>query len=255
MIQIVNNKKEYYTKFLEFKYFKNYIKFVISDLDCSIYVDEEENPNCVILYAQPAYFIYGNPKETDLDSVFSCIKSDSWIIPDSPAWTEYFKMYYKDKVQIYPRILFDASQLSLEQIKKIKNPLPGELKIVRITDEHVQKGIIYDDVVSRFFTVRDFESNGFGFALVDERGVAQGFALTNYPALDKDIELYFRVGYEDFPKHRNQGLGTNLCAHFIEYCLENGYNPQWDAATDISAHVAKKFGYIEKEKWEMYHVL
>ncbi|MDD3171525.1 MAG: GNAT family N-acetyltransferase, partial [Bacilli bacterium] len=174
---------------------------------------------------------------------------------DSLEWKSYFENYYEDNVKIHQRVLFDSSLLTLEKTREYKTNLPEELRIVKIEKEHVASGLIFQDVTSRFFTASDFIEHGFGFALVDKNNICQGFALTNYPVIGKEVELYFRIGYEDYPKYRQKGLGTLLCSYFIEYCLLNGYTPVWDAANDISSHIAHKFGYIPEEKWYMYHVI
>ncbi len=115
--------------------------------------------------------------------------------------------------------------------------------------------MIYDDVISRFFTVSDFMTNGFGFALVDERERCRGFALTNYPIVGNEVELYFRVGYDFDAQDRLHGYGTTLCTYFIEEALKRGYVPIWDSANEVSAHIARKLGYVEAKRWLMYHIL
>ncbi|MBN2604543.1 MAG: GNAT family N-acetyltransferase, partial [Bacilli bacterium] len=131
---------------------------------------------------------------------------------------------------------------------------PKGLSIVPIEERHLEKGIIHDDVISRFFQKSDFLKEGFGFVLLDDRDIAQGFALTNYPITSNEVELYFRVGYDSFEKYRNQGIGTLLCTYFIEEALKRGFVPIWDSAHETSAHIARKLGYVDSHKWKMHHI-
>ena len=84
----------------------------------------------------------------------------------------------------------------------------------------------------------------------DEKQI--GFAAANYPIRSQALEVYIRVDYNDDPIHRNKGLGTQLAVTLLEYCLENGLDPQWDAANEISVRLALKLGYTLHHRWKMY---
>lgn len=254
MIKINTNEERYYKLFDNFDYFENFLKYAIRDTSPSIHVDSIANPKCVILYSKPAYFILSDSAILD-ENVFSALEKNSWIIPSSVKWKKQFESYYKDRIEVYPRVLFDSAKLNINHIISIRRPLPDGFRITPIREEHLKEGIIYQDVIRRFFTVSNFLEHGFGFALVDEEEVCQGFALTNHPVIGKKIEVYFRVGYADDPQYRGKGFGTMLCSYLLEFCLNNGYDPVWDAANEISSHIAKKFGYSVKAKWDMFHIL
>jgi hypothetical protein len=140
-------------------------------------------------------------------------------------------------------------------LETLKKELPSNLSIVKINESHLKEGIIYDDVISRFFRKRTFLKNGFGYALVDELNIPRGFCLTNFPKNDCDVELYFRVGYDNDERYRHYGYGIQLCIYFIIYCINNGYHPIWDSANQISQHIANKLGFIEQDKWYMYKLI
>jgi hypothetical protein len=255
MIEIKKNLEKYYQIFKSYEVFQNFIKYAARDLSPQIFVEDEENPQCIVFYSNPAYFILGEPSEQHNKNVFSLFKEDSWIIASSNAWKQAIQDHFKDRAITHPRIQFSSSSLNLDHILDQRRNVPKGLFIVPIEKKHVTKGMIYDDVISKFFTQSDFLSNGFGFALVDDEGECQGFSLTNYPIVGQEIELYFRVGYESYQHHRQQGLGTTLCTYFIEESFKRGYVPIWDSANDISTHIAKKLGYEEEKAWFMYHLL
>ncbi len=163
--------------------------------------------------------------------------------------------YFKETMDVHKRVLFSSEALNVSKIKEMKGELPANLKIVKIEEKHLKEGLIYDDVVSRFFTVSRFKENGFGFALTDEFETVQGFCLTNYPFKGQEIELYFRIEYDHFQDFRHKGFGIQLCSYLIEFCLEHDFDPVWDSANDTSSHIAKKLGYTEREVWYAFHVL
>ncbi|MFA5006585.1 MAG: GNAT family N-acetyltransferase [Candidatus Izemoplasmatales bacterium] len=255
MNEVTNNIEKYYHIFNTFEPFNNFVKYAIRDHRPQIFVDDEEHCKCAILYLKPAYFIIGEPRVEYAEGVFNLFHKDSWIIAQSELWKQAIEAYFKDHVATHPRVLFNSSSLNVDHIIKQRKEMPSGLSIVPIEKKHIESGMINHDVIQRFFTKSDFLENGFGFALVGEDGKCEGFSLTNYPVIGKDIELYFRVGYDTYPDYRSKGMGTNLCTYFIEEAFRRGYNPVWDSANDISSHIAKKLGYIAEKEWYMYHIL
>ena len=47
------------------------------------------------------------------------------------------------------------------------------------------------------------------------------------------------------------GMIDLLDSYKIEYSLENGFEPRWDALTPTSSGLAKKLGYTNPEKYQM----
>lgn len=254
MIEVTENKSRYHEKFKSFSHFKNFINFVLQDYDPTIYVDYMEKPNIVVMHFPPAFFIWGTPTEDSTKDVFKLLNANSWIITDTEDWKPFIEGHYGKSVDLHERILFNNKNVTVERVRRHRLDLPTNLRIQPIEEIHTQKGIIYEDVVSRFFQKSPFIQNGFGFVLLDESNTPQGFALTNYPITSNEIELYFRVGYDSFEKYRHQGVGTILCTYFIEEALNRGLVPIWDSAHALSAHIAEKLGYEVEYKWTMYHV-
>jgi len=254
MIEIKERLASYYRMFDSYDVFQNFLKYAIRDLAPRIFVDAVDHPRCVVLQSFPAYFLLGEPDETEVSDVFSLFDENSWIVASSNAWRRPIEDHFKENVMTHPRVLFRSDALSIEHVRSQRKSLPDGLSIVPIEPKHLSDGMIKDDVVSRFFTVSDFMRNGFGFALVDGRDACLGFCLTNYPIVGTEVELYVRVEYDFDAEHRLHGVGTTLSAHFIEESLKRGYTPVWDAANDISAHIAKKLGYVAAKEWFMYHV-
>jgi hypothetical protein len=47
-------------------------------------------------------------------------------------------------------------------------------------------------------------------------------------------------------------LASATGAKLILECLEKGIDPNWDAATEISAGLAKKLGYVLRDEYDVY---
>lgn len=254
MKEITQNLEKYYQLFESFEPFNNFLKYATKYQKPQIFVDDEGSESNVVLYSEPAYFILGDPYQK-MEGLFSSIKPNSWIIPSSDAWKEPIESYFQKQVETHERTQFHSNSLNINHVLQLRKKLPLGISIVPIEEKHLQSGMIYDDVISRFFTKADFLELGFGYALIDEDGDCEGFALTNYPIVGQKIELYFRVGYDSDTKYRSKGYGTTLCTYFIEEALRRGYDPVWDSANKTSAHIASKLGYVVQRSWHMFHVL
>lgn len=243
--------KKYEPMFQHFKVFTNFVEYVLIDVDYDMYVDNLENPKIGLIHSKPFYVIAGDASSDNVEDLLSIIESRGWLVPETNEWNDPIEKYLKG-VQGYERTLFDSSKLDIEVIKSYKRELPENLRIVPIEEKHIKVGLIEGDVTSRFFVKRDFMNHGFGFALVDENETVHGFSLTNFPYSGNEIELYFRIGLEDYTLYRDKGIATILAAYLIEECLKRNITPTWDAAHEVSAHIAKKLGYIPIHTWKMY---
>jgi hypothetical protein len=255
MKKIQVDKKQLHEIFRDYPVFELFVQHAIENMDVDFYVDGDIKPESIILYAQPAYLLSGKAKSKLVDDLKEIIKPGGWIISPNQEWDDLLKITFKDDLQSFPRILFDSSQIKIENLKSFRKPLPTELMIVPIEAKHLEKGMIKEEIVDKFFTGKNFLESGFGFALVNDQGAIHGFALTNYPILsEKEVEVSYRVGYDSFQKYRNMGIGTTLASVFVEEAIKRGFDPVWDAAHLVSSHIAKKLGYVEKTHWFMHHL-
>lgn len=255
MIKTQLEKEKLHKIFASYPVFDLYIQHAIENMDVDFYVDDEIEPISMILSAQPAYILAGKAHAKLSDDLSSIIQPGGWIISPNQEWDDLLKTTFKDNLQSFPRILFDSSQIKIEDLQTFRKPLPTELKIVPIEAKHLEKGMIKEEIVDKFFGKKDFLEYGFGFALVNDQGLIHGFSLTNYPIQSaEEVEVSYRVGYDSYQKYRHMSIGTTLASIFIEEALKRGYDPIWDAANSISSHIAKKLGYIEKTHWFMHHL-
>ena len=247
---------QYQVVFNQFEHFTNYIQFAFEFLTPEIWVDNESEPTLASFYTPPAYFLWGDPENKDVTALLDMIGGDSWLVPCSEKWERHLGAHFGERLNAYPRTSFDASSLSLEFLRSLKTDLPAGLRLVPINERHVndREGMLYQDLLSKFFSAADFFQQGAGFCLLEDEKII-GFAAANYPIRNNILEVYIRVDYNDDPCHRQKGLGMQLSVALLEYCLENGLEPQWDAANEVSVRLALKLGYSLRSHWKMYHLL
>lgn len=257
LIEVAANNLENYTYlFQDFGHFENLLRFIIKYTEYVIKVNDLKEPSCAILKYGPAIFVKGDPNSPNIQMVLDHFQENNWIVPCTTNWDNYIKSNFKDKFEIHNRIQFDSESLELEHVRSLKVNLPDGINIVPINTSHIEDrdGMIYQDLIRKFFGNHDFLKSGIGFALMYEKQTV-GYVASDNPIIGNDVELMFRVGYDNYTKYRGKGYGVQLCVRFIEYCLTNNLIPSWDAHTDISAHIAVKLGYTMKKKWNMFHIL
>ncbi len=255
MIELKENKSEFLYLFKDYPIFELYLEHAINVMDYKLFVDDTKEPKAAMLFAAPAFLLVGNPNAISKEDATNLLKSGSWIISPTNDWDLFLIETFGKNIDSHPRMFFDESKISLDELKKLRKPLPKELKIIPVEKRHLEKGMLKHEIIDKFFINIDFMKTGFGLVLENEEGVVHGFAVTNYPIGNTDkIEVTYRVGYNSFDKYRNQGIGTTLASYFIEQTFKKGFKPLWDAANPTSSHIALKLGYVEKKHWLMHHI-
>jgi len=244
----------YQAIFRQFEHFSNYVAFGFEFLTPELWVNRANDPTLACLYITPAYFLWGDPDCQDVTALFQLLSPDCWIVPTHGKWDRHLTAYFGDKLTTLPRASFTSASLNLAHLRSLKCELPVGLTIVPVDAAHVNdlEGMLYEDLLSKYFTRVDFLQEGAGFCLMEDEKII-GFAVANYPIRNRVLEVYIRVDYNYDPIHRQKGLGTRLGAALLEYCLENGLDPQWDAANEASVRLALKLGYTLHHRWNMYH--
>ena len=255
MVRIEQNKAGYTKYFKDYPVFRLYLNYGFNHEEYTVFVDRVDEPLTLIVQIPPAFVLAGDPAKIDEGTLKKVIPSGSWIISPGKNWDDLLRRTYGNGLQTYPRMLFDESGLKVSDLLACQKPLPPELKIVKVESEHLREGMLKTQIIDKFFRDTDFLVSGFGLVLTDTREVVHGFAVTNYPIANHDeIDVTYRVGYDDFTKYRNQGIGTTLVSRFLVEAIQKGYRPLWDAANAVSCHIAKKLGYREKLGWNMHRV-
>jgi GNAT superfamily N-acetyltransferase len=239
--------------FSDYPYFETFIDYVFEHTQPEIHVNSLENPQAAYFYWRPIYLFTGDPAKVDHQAVYAEMADYSWIVAENDAWSQTLKTFFGDKLITHIRTLFDSSKLNLDHVQSQMRPVPDGLRVTAIGPDQTQQesGLFYKDILRRFFVDTDFLETGYGFCVMDGDKLA-GFAAANFPIREKVLEIYVRV--LDEPQYRQKGLGITLSAKLIEYCLKNGITPVWDSANDISAHMAKKLGFVPSREWEMHQV-
>ena len=97
-------------------------------------------------------------------------------------------------------------------------------------------------------SLEKFIERNFGFYIRD-RNIIASLALAATPLYNNEFEIQI----ETDPAYRRKGLAMIVCAKLIQYSLENGLTPLWDADNEPSVNLAKKLGFTDPEQYDVYY--
>jgi len=238
--------------FPEYKW--NYIADAILEGSMGkVLVNDQENP-CVVALSLPQHKIYilgGDAQHPAAREFLAQLPGLTWLELGMKGWKELLYEVHQGKVIALKRYAFSSESLDLCRLNGLKSQLSDRFKIERIDLHRAQqialkKSELTENHLTCFTSPEDFIKRGFGYcALENEKIVCLA---TTWAVCSKGIEVQVNT----HKKYRGQSLASATSAALIIECLENNIDPNWDAATEISAGLAKKLGYVPKGEYDTY---
>jgi RimJ/RimL family protein N-acetyltransferase len=121
--------------------------------------------------------------------------------------------------------------------------MPMDLGLARRLGE--EKSRFAEDHMRLFDSPEDFVERGFGFCLLHGDQIAS--VATTFAVCSKGVEIQINTRKE----HQRKGLATVAAAALIVHSLEQGLDPNWDAANESSVGLATKLGYTPQGTYPM----
>ena len=237
----VNRSNQLVGLFPDYKW--NYIADSILEGNMGqVLVNDEENP-CVVALCLPDHKIHilgGDAKHSAAQEYLGELSGFSLLLFGAPDWKELLEEVHKGKIITLQRYAFSSEGLDINHLSALKSQLSENYHIERITLEHAQqiaaeKNEMTEEQLFGFDSPEDFIARGFGYCAWEGKRIVS-IASTG-AVCSKGIEIQINT----HKKHRGQGLASATGAALIIECLEKGIDPNWDAATEISAGLAKKW--------------
>ena len=254
MMEEVRENQSDYLRSLFSEYKWNYIADAILEGSMGkVLVNDQENP-CVVALSLPQYKIFvlgGDAKHPAAREFIAQLPGFSSLLFGMKGWKELLDEVHQGKVITLQRYAFSNESLDLEKLKGIRAQLSENFQIERMSLQEAQriadeKGDLADGLSLGFTSPEDFIERGFGYCAL-EQGKIVCVASTG-AVCTKGIEIQINT----HKKYRGRGLASATGAALIIECLENSIDPNWDAATEISAGLAKKLGYTPRGEYDMY---
>ncbi|MFX0212172.1 MAG: GNAT family N-acetyltransferase [Candidatus Hodarchaeota archaeon] len=242
-----------------FPYFKNH-KLANLLAQCLVrstaigYVDSLENPE-ILAFKGYLWYLTGNYKSSKLKEILAKIPEKNVIIlPEkkNQEWATILKRHWKF-VSFFPRTALSAKKLSLAKIKKLIKPLPKEFELKQVdvaTSKHLESHWPNSHKITHSGGPEKFVKEFIAFCIKEgEKVVSLGCSDKSSIRITKSVE----VDVQTLAEYRGQGFATIVTSKLIEYCLERGIEPHWDAMNELSADLALKIGYTNPEPYRCYY--
>jgi len=219
-----------------------------------VYADHIVNPNIVLLGGVGYMHLFGNAEKfEDGSALLDTVKhlyagSDKKIFFNlySPGWEEKLEKIFGDyRVDHWMRYNYRLNKESFARHGDWRKQIPEGYEM-----QHF-------DVLSKEFLVKhnkdmDFwfpESKRFGWALLKADEIASECSSVYYEkkAADAVSAKIVEISVETKEPYRRKGVALLTCAAFIEYCLSNGFEPNWGCwhYNLESSALALKLGFEE----------
>jgi GNAT superfamily N-acetyltransferase len=247
----IDQRKTLIPLFDEHPYLTSIIKSILNEGWGKVYVENPENPKVALISYTSFYVLTGNSKSEVARDLLSHIPHHKIILIPNDDWVDLLREYWGIRLveKKNDRTKFSSSELDLRQIKMFKEKLPEGFTIEHINPKNAQ---IFDKTMKETFfflfgSIEVFLEKGFGFCIKKGNEII-GAAATGNPLYNNTFEIQVYIQ----KKYRRRGLATVICAYLIEYSLENGIEPCWDAENKNSAKLALKLGYTDPEPYSYY---
>ena len=189
----------------------------------------------------------GDPDSPAAEEAFRRLKPPWSACVSSHTWESLLRRVWGDRPVTRQRVDFEAGGRDCARLPSFIEALPDGYELRRITrDDAARFRQLADSLVYNFSSLDRFIDCGVGFGVEREGRFVSGcssFAISSRK-LEFDIQTH-----RDF---RRRGLATVAASAMIEYCIDRGLEPCWDAHNPISAALAGKLGFVNPAPYTAY---
>lgn len=235
--------------FSEHRFLTSIIESAISTPLGQFWVDDMKNPT-IALIGIGFQFLAGDHNSDGVDDLLEKIPPGHMTLVSNEGWANRLQQKWGRTIQTYQRFGFSSEDLDMNRIRTLKSQVPANYSIRRIDLPIANElpELLAPTIRIYFGTPERFIEKGLGFGVFFD-GQLVSSAVSALP-FEKHFEI--QVDTLDNPSFRRKGLATAVSAALIEYALQNGLTPEWDAANEPSKNLAIKLGYTHPMEYTGY---
>jgi len=194
------------------------------------------------------YLVGGNARVVDAERTLREIELPASIIAGS-SWEPLLRCVWGDALLTRTRVAFSPGDWDRRRLRAFGDALPDGMAVRRIGSRDA-RGFeeLAESLVYNFDSLDDFVKRGVGFGIEHEGRFISGcssFAISSH-SLEFEIQTH--------PDYRRRGFATATAAALIEYCLDQGLEPCWDAHNSMSAALATRLGFVDPTPYTAYEL-
>jgi len=216
-----------------------------------LWVDSLESPTVARLLLSFLNAFAGDSSSQVARDLVRMIEPMQVVFGSDDGWPQLFKEVWGERLGVQPRAFFSPDSLDIEHLRELRSQVPSGYSLERMDLDTIRKVDKRRAIhIPMFFgNSEDFFNMGLAFCIKYE-GKVVSMASTFTPYTDQ-FEIQVDTLDND---HRRKGLATAVSAALIIHALENGLTPHWDAANEVSIHLALKLGYTDPDHWDAYYL-
>jgi hypothetical protein len=214
--------------------------------------DDVDNPHVAVLEAPnlKLNILGGDAGHPSAREYIEQLPRMAALLFSSAGWEELVQSVHAGKMIARPRYAFTSEKLDIEQIRTLGSQIPDGYRLAQMDLTLArrlggEKGEFAEDHMANFGSPEDFIARGFGFCLL--RGDEFASVATTFAICHRGIEIQINTREE----HQRKGLAAVVAAQLIVHSLQNNLDPNWDAANETSAGLARKLGYTPQGTYPM----
>jgi hypothetical protein len=212
------------------------------------FVDDPKVPRVARLALDDFHCVAGDPgRRGAADMLESVPAGDHLAIPEN--WKP--RLLQTRAAEPYDRFAFSApANWDRGRIAELKRSLAQGFELVRVGAGTVEafEGLA-GSLVRNFGSPAAFLERGAGFAILASDGAIVA-GCSSYAISSHSLEFEIQTRRD----HQRRGLALVTGAAMVEYCLDAGLEPCWDAAHAGSALLAERLGFVGRRRYTAYKV-
>ena len=209
-----------------------------------VLADDDAKPKVAILEAPRLKLSIagGDPQHTLAQAYVDGLRGPWAMVFASPGWEELAARRHAGKLVTVLRNAFTSERLDGSRLCEFGSRVPEGYRLKRI-DLGLARKLARErsefaaDHLLAFASPEEFVERGFGFCLLAGDQIVS--AATTFAICRRGIEIQISTR----EKHQHKGLATVVAAHLLRHSLQQGLDPNWDAANQASVCLAQKLGY------------
>jgi GNAT superfamily N-acetyltransferase len=218
--------------------------------------DDEDHPQVAVLEAPSLKLsiVGGDAGHPSAREYVEGLSPPKALICASADWEALLRGIHRGKLLRLPRYAFTSEHLDRAHLRRLGSQVPDGYRLERMDVDLArqlagEKSEFTEDHMLSFDSPEEFVARGFGFCLLDGKEIAS--VATTFVVCDRGIEIQINTR----EAHRGKGLATVVAAQLILHSLDQGLDPNWDAANERSVGLAKKLGYTPQGRYAIWVVL
>lgn len=190
-------------------------------------------------------FPAGRPQKELTERMKGCMKSGfALAVPKTAGWGELIEEQFPGRFLRQTRYAMGKKGDGFDtgRLKRFAGQLPAGFSLWPVNREWFErlKGEEWSkDFVSQFSDYGQYSRFGGGFLAVEEKTGEAVSGASSYTVYRGGLE----IEVDTKESCRRLGLARACSARLILDCLKRGLYPSWDAANEVSLHLAETLGY------------